>query len=223
MPTQTDMPLLTETLTFWNHLTQPQQNYFLSHTSTVSYPKGSSIQTELTCAGLLLVKSGVLRVYMLSAEGREITLYRIGSGEVCVLSASCALKTITFDVVIEAVKDCEMIQVDSVCFSELMQQNVYLEAFSYRLATERFSDVMWTMQQILFMSFDKRLAVFLLDEAAKTGTDRLKMTHEEIAKYMGSAREVVSRMLKYFTTEGLVTLSRGEIRLTDRKKLRELI
>ena len=104
-----------------------------------------------------------------------------------------------------------------------MSENVYLENFTYRLTTERFSDVMWAMQQILFMSFDKRLAIFLIDEAVKTGSDEIKMTHEQIARLMGSAREVVSRMLKYFSLEGLVELSRGGVKILDRSKLRELL
>ncbi len=78
---------------------------------------------------------------------------------------------------------------------------------------------MWAMQQILFMSFDKRLAIFLIDELAKTGGDTVRLTHEQIAKYMGSAREVVTRMLKYFANEGIVTLSRGAVTVTDREKL----
>ena len=79
------------------------------------------------------------------------------------------------------------------------------------------------MQQILFMSMDKRLAIFLLDEVSKTGEDSVKLTHEQIAKYMGSAREVVSRMLKYFSSEGLVSVSRGEgIRILDKKRLRAI-
>lgn len=91
------------------------------------------------------------------------------------------------------------------------------------MATTRFSDVMWAMQQILFMGVDKRLAIFLWDETAKTGSNSIKMTHEQIARYMGSAREVVSRMLKYFAGEGIVALSRGEIRVMDKEKLSKLI
>ena len=73
------------------------------------------------------------------------------------------------------------------------------------------------------MSFDRRLAIFLLDETAKTGTDNLSLTHEQIAKYVGSAREVVSRMLKYFAKEGMVELSRGSIKIVDRQKLKKLL
>jgi CRP/FNR family transcriptional regulator len=105
-------------------------------------------------------------------------------------------------------------------FQKLMSSNVYVENFSYRSTIDRFSDVMWTMEQILFMSFDQRLSVFLLDESVKTQSDTIKLTHAQIAKYMGSAREVVSRMLKRFEADGLVQLTRGGIVLLDKKRLR---
>ena len=139
------------------------------------------------------------------------------------MTASCILSSIHFDVHVDAEKDSEVLVINAPTFSKLCKENVYIENFSLRLATERFSDVMWAMEQILFMSFDRRLAIFLLDETGKTGTDTLTLTHEQIAKYMGSAREVVSRMLKYFAKEGMVEISRGCIRILDRKKLKELI
>lgn len=219
-----EIQLLEKHLTFWDKLTDKQKETFIDHTSVTCYKKDGIIHTaDLDCVGLLLPKSGSLRVYILSEEGKEITLYRILPRNVCILSAACVLQTITFDVSIEAITDCELLQVDSSTFSVLMQENIYVEAYAYKVATERFSDAMWAMQQILFLSFDKRLAIFLLDETAKTGSHNLKITHEEIAKYTGSAREVVSRMLKYFSSEGLVRLSRGEILITDRKKLLSLI
>lgn len=217
-----DLQILENTLDFWGKLTASQRNDFLSRASCAFYPKGTHMNTALKCVGLLICKQGTLRVSMLSEEGREITLYCIETGDVCILSASCALKAITFDVSIEAITDCELLRIDSSTFSSLMKENIYAEAYAYRLTTERFSDVMWAMQQLLFLSFDKRLAAFLLDETVKTETDCLKMTHEEIAKLLGSAREVVSRMLKYFSTEGLVKLGRGEILILNRKGLKKL-
>jgi len=103
------------------------------------------------------------------------------------------------------------------------EENIYVQNFVYRNTVDRFSDVMWAMEQILFMSLDKRLAIFLLDESAKTGSDSVKMTQEQIARYIGSAREVVSRMLKSFQADGLVELSRGAIRLTDKARLKKLV
>ena len=133
------------------------------------------------------------------------------------------LSSIHFDVHVDAEKESEVLVINAPAFSKLCKKNVYIENFSLRLATERFSDVMWAMEQILFMSFDRRLAIFLLDESAKNGTDSLTLTHEQIAKYMGSAREVVSRMLKYFVKERIVEVSRGCIRILDKKKLKSLV
>ena len=138
------------------------------------------------------------------------------------MSASCVLKSITFDVYIDAVEASEVIQVSSASISSVMKQNIYAECFAYKMATERFSDVMWAMQQILFMSFDRRLAIFLLDEAAALHSQEIKMTHEQIARLMGSAREVVTRMLKYFSSEGYVELSRGTVKILDKNKLKNL-
>jgi CRP/FNR family transcriptional regulator len=102
-------------------------------------------------------------------------------------------------------------------------ENVYVENFSLKETAGRFSDVMWTVEQILFMSFDKRLAWFLLDEASRTKSDEIPLTHDQIARYIGSAREVVSRMLRYFVGEGLVEQYRGGIKIVDKKRLREMI
>lgn len=207
---------------FWKHLTNNEQTLLLQNLSLVSYPKGTMIHNgNQDCIGVLLVKKGTVRVYMLSEEGREITLYRLSKGDICILSASCILDSITFDVHISAETDCETLQISTPVFSQLSAQNVYVENFSYQLTADRFSDVMWTMQQILFMSFDKRLAVFLDEELRKTDDDTVRLTHEQVAKYMGSAREVVSRMLKYFANEGIVELSRGGIRIIDVKKLHQ--
>ena len=215
--------LFSDTLPFWNKLSEEQKVLLKNHTSYVSYNKGQNIHgTTGNCTGAVYVKSGVLRTYMLSDEGKEITLYRLYPGDICMLSASCVLQTITFDVFVDAEEKSDVYIISAGFFSQLMQENVYVENFALKTATERFSDVMWAMQQILFMSFDRRLAVFLLEENAKSGDDIIKLTQEQIAKYMGSAREVVSRMLKYFSSENLVEVSRGGVRLLDKARLRKI-
>ncbi len=107
-------------------------------------------------------------------------------------------------------------------FAAVSQRNPDIRIFALETAVSRFSDVMWVMQQILFMSMDKRLAIFLLDESSRTGSDTIVLTHGQIARYMGSAREVVSRMLKYFAGEGIAEISRGGVTILDKKRLREL-
>lgn len=211
-------------LTFWEHLSENEKFRILDNTYKVTYKRGDTIHSgENDCIGILLIKSGGLRTYMLSEDGREITLYRLIPGDICVLSSSCVLSNITFDVHIEADFDSDLLIINSEVYSELVSSNIYVENFTNKEAVARFSDVMWAMQQILFMSFDKRLASFLLDEIARNGSVDVNLTHDQIAKYVGSAREVVSRMLKYFAADGIVELQRGGIKILDKGKLRNLL
>lgn len=224
MPSIDIRSVLTDALPFWKDLTPDQQDYLVSSSSGKTFKKNQTIHSADTeCIGMLLVTSGSLRVYMLSEEGKDITLYRIHAGETCILSASCVLKSITFDVFIDAVEDCEVLQISAPSISAVMKQNIYVECYAYKMATERFSDVMWAMRQIFFMSFDKRLAIFLLDESSASHSDEIKMTHEQIARLMGDAREVVTRMLKYFSTEGYVELSRGTVKIINKNALKKLL
>jgi CRP/FNR family transcriptional regulator len=170
----------------------------------------------------LIVRTGELRAYIQGEDGREVTLYRLGPGEVCVLSASCVLNSIDFDVLISASMDSEVLRVGIGVFEGVMSHNVWVENFAYKSAMERFSDVMWAVEQILFMRFDKRLAVYLLDASRADAEGFVRSTHEEIALNVGSAREVVSRMLKHFETQGWVALSRGAVRVLDRTALKAL-
>ncbi|MDF3005211.1 MAG: putative transcriptional regulator [Oscillospiraceae bacterium] len=215
--------LFIKNLSFWEQLSDEEKHLLCDHTMPVKYAKGASVHGGGDdCIGILLVKSGQLRTYIMSEDGRDVTLYRLFESDVCILSASCVLEAITFDVFIDAEEDTDVLLINSVIFHQLADQNIYVKCFGYQLATTRFSDVMWAMQQVLFMSADKRLAIFLTDELAKSGGDEIKLTHEQIARYMGSAREVVSRMLKYFAQEGIVALSRGGLKVIDKARLRRL-
>ena len=151
-----------------------------------------------------------------------MTLYRLFGGEICILSASCVMDSVNFDLYIDAEEDTEAYCISAGVFRSLMQQNVEVRCFAYQMTSERFSDTMWTMQQILFMSADRRLAIFLADELAKTGGDDVRLTQDQMAKYMGSAREVVSRLLKYFAGEGIVKLYRGGVTVTDKDRLTKI-
>lgn len=216
-------PSVSGLLPFWEHLNAQEKALAENAASFRHFECGASIYNGgFDCMGLVYVLSGELRVYMMSEEGREITLYRLKEKDICLLTASCVLKTITFEVHVDADLDTDLMIMGANTFESLMRGNVYVEAFAYKVLAERFSQVMFIMQQMLFKRFDQRLAAFLLEETEKTGSGCLKITHEQIAKYMGSAREVVTRMLKYFTEEGLVSLSRGEVEVLDRRMLRRL-
>lgn len=219
-----DVVYLEKNLPYWKNLTDEEERLLINSFKKVKYNRGDHLHSAgKECLGHLVVKEGELRAYMLSEEGRDITLFRLPEGESCVLSASCILSNITFEVLIDAEQDAEIYLLNVGTFNKLTQENIYVENYMYKKAADRFSDVMWAMEQILFMSFDKRLAVFLYDEMVKTKSNKIKLTHEQIAKYIGSAREVVSRMLKSFETHGILKLSRGTIEIVDKNVLRGLI
>ncbi len=215
-------PVLKEKFPFWSELPEQDREYLSANTRALTYPKGTMIHDGAECSGVILVRTGCLRVYMTSESGKEVTLYRLYRGDMCMLSASCVIEAITFDVTIDAEENSECCVISAGAFSKVADKNPQLKIFSLETTVSRFSDVMWVLQQILFMSMDKRLAVFLLDEHARTGKNTIELTHEQIAKYIGSAREVVSRMLKYFSNEGIVSVSRKGITITDKEKLRKL-
>lgn len=207
---------------FWNEISEREKDFICNHSTDIVYKKGTTIHDSTECSGVIFVQSGCLRVYMMSDEGKDITLYRLYKGDMCMLSASCVLSSITFDVLIDAEEDSECYVINGPAFMKISNDNPKVKIFSLETAVSRFSDVMWVMQQILFMSMDKRLAIFLLDESSRTGSDFIALTHEQIAKYIGSAREVVSRMLKYFVNEGIVKSSRKGITIIDKQQLRAL-
>ena len=211
-----------EAFPFWEDITEAEREHICSNSLEKNYQKGTNIHDSSECSGVIFVRSGCLRVYMMSDNGKDITLYRLHSGDMCMLSASCVLKTITFDVFVDAEEDSCCYTISGPAFMKISDNNPKVRIFALETAVSRFSDVMWVMQQILFMSMDKRLAIFLLDESSRTNSDIIALTHEQIARYMGSAREVVSRMLKYFANEGFVEVSRKGVKLLDKKRLREL-
>lgn len=215
---------LAEYLPFFSKLSPQQQAHLTDSVEPLEAKAGTVVHNgSLDCLGLLIIRSGQLRVYALSGEGREITLYRLFDHDICLFSASCVMPDIQFEVIIEAEKDTSMWVIPSCLFKDLMEQSAAVANYANQLISSRFSDVMWLMEQIMWKSFDKRLAGFLLEESALEGSACLKMTHERIANHLGTAREVVTRMLRYFQSEGMVRLSRGEIAITDEAALRKLV
>lgn len=215
-------PVYRDIFPFWTEISKSDRDFICQNSYALTYPKGTNLHNGNECSGVIFVRSGSLRLSMMSEEGKDITLYRLHKGDMCMLSASCVLQTITFDVLVDAEENSECYVISGSAFAEVSARNPKIKIFALETAVSRFSDVMWVMQQILFMSMDKRLAIFLTDETARTKSDTVTLTHEQIARYMGSAREVVSRMLKYFANEGIVDVSRGGVKILDKKRLRQL-
>ena len=207
----------------WDKLTAAQQERILS-VSDFQKVKGGTVLHEGSpeCMGMLLVRSGQLRAYLLNEEGREVTICRFFEMDICLFSASCVMPNMQFDIFIEAEKDSELWVIPACLYQNLMDESIAVANYSHNLITNHFSELMWLMEQIMWKSFDKRLAEFLLEESVLEGTTCLKITHEKIANHMGTAREVVTRMLRYFQNEGMVKLTRGTVEITDTKKLEEL-
>ncbi len=214
---------LSEYLRVWDDLTPAQQRKLSESATPRHVQKGTVLHNgSLDCTGLFLLESGQLRAYILSEGGREITIYRLFDGDLCLFSASCMMRSIQFEITIEAEKDTQLLIIPPDIYKSVMEESAKLSNFTNEIMASRFSEVMWLMENILWTSLDKRLAEFLLAEAVIEGTDCLKITHEAIGNHMGNPREVVTRMLRYFQSEGMVTLSRGTVELTDKKKLQAL-
>lgn len=215
---------LEEIFPFWNDLLPEEKEIVKENVRVEAYEKGAVInRTTEECKGLMAVQTGQLRTYILSEEGREVTLFRVQEEEICVLSASCLMDAIIFDVLIEAMEPTEVIMIPSSVLHQIKEKNPYIELYLYKTATEKFSDVMWTMQQILFLRIDQRVATFLWDEMQRQKSMTINITHDEIARYIGSAREVVTKVLKYLAQEKAVELKRGKIEIVNKEKLKSFL
>lgn len=219
-----DIAFLEDTLNFWKKLNRAQKNFLQQAIVKKQFAAGEAMHsTSDNCSGLFLIKKGQIRAFIISESGREITLYHLFERDVCIFSASCVMKNISFDVSIEVEKDTEAYLIPTAAFRKLSEESIPVQIFTNQIMASRFSDVMWIMEQALFTSFDKRLANFLLEQSNIQDSETLAITHEKIANHLGTAREVVTRMLKYFQTEGMVSLNRGTIEILDQNKLNRIL
>lgn len=211
-------------LSVFEKLTKSQQDTLTKSAFVRKFTKGEFLHNgSQDCTGLILVLSGQLRAFTISNDGREITMYRLFERDICLFSASCIMNSIQFDITITAEKETEVLVIPSEVYKNIMDVSAPLANYTNEVMASRFSDVIWLIDQVMWKSFDKRLADFLLNEATIEGTNILKITHETIGNHLGSPREVVTRMLKYFVNEGLISLSRGIIIITDKKGLEKII
>lgn len=207
----------------WDKLTPSQQQRIADSVVPRTLGKDAVLHNgSVDCAGLVLIKSGQLRAYILSEDGREITLYRLFDQDICLFSASCVIRSVQFEIMISAERESDVLIIPPYIFKQIMEESAPLANYTNELMATRFSEVMWLIEQIMWKSIDKRLADFLLNESILENTTTLKITHEMIANHLGTAREVVTRMLRYFQNEGYVKLSRGTVEITDIETLQDL-
>lgn len=207
----------------WDKFSSSEQQKLSASALLRTARKGTLIHGgSADCTGLLLVKSGQLRAYILSEEGREITIYRLFEGDICLFSASCIMRSIQFDISVSAEKDSEIIIIPPEVYTGIMETSAAAANYTNEIMATRFSEVVWLIEQIMWKSMDKRIASFLLSEAAIEETLKLRITHETIANHLGTHREVVTRILRYLQDEGTVQLSRGTVEITDEKALSDI-
>ena len=214
---------LSEYLPFWSKLTPQQQEQVRDVAQLHTVKKGTRIHdSSEECLGLVILHTGQLRAYILSEDGREITIGRLFDYDVSLLSASCVMPDMQFNIMIEAEKDTQFWSISACLFKNLMDESLAVSNYARSLIGSNLSELMWLMEQIMWKSFDKRLAGFLLEESRIEENAELKITHEKIAAHLGTAREVVTRMLRWFQSEGMVKLTRGTVELLDPKGLEKL-
>lgn len=207
----------------WNKLTFAQKERIKDGSVKRTIKKGTVVRSEHTdCLGLLLIEQGQLRAYILSDEGREVTLYRLFNWDICLFSASCMINSLQFEITIEAEKDTALWIIPASIYQSVLQESAPLSNFTNEIMASRLSEVIQLMEQVMWKRVDKRLAAFLLEESALEESHTLKLTHETIANHLGTAREVVTRILHDFQNEGMVKLTRGTVELTDIQKLKQL-
>lgn len=208
----------------WDQLQPYQQRLLLNSLTFQTVKKGTILRGGNTdCSGLVLIRSGQLRAFVYSEEGREITIYRLFDGDLCLFCAPCVIRSIQFDVTIQAEKDTEFWKIPSDVYQRLMTQSTAVSNYTNELMASRFTEVMSRMEQFMWKSMDKRVAAFLLQEASIEGTCKLRITHENIADHLGSHREVITRTLRDFQGAGMVKLSRGLVTILEKEKLEVLL
>ncbi len=207
---------------FWDKLSDEQKSYLSERIRIKTFKSGERIHDASDCLGFLVVVSGRLRAYAISEEGKELTLYRLLEYDACLFSASCAINSLNFDVMVYAETDAEAVYIPSDVYKRLLNESLVVANYTNELMASRLSDIMQVMDQIVNKRMDSRIADFLLEESVLEESATLKLTHSQIANHLGSAREVASRILKLFESDGAIELGRGEIRILDADALKKI-
>lgn len=216
-----NIDVLKSSFRIWNDLSDKDKEELINNGKDLSYKKGDVIHKgSITCLGLIIIKSGALRAYITSPNGKQITIYKLFNNDICLLSASCIMKDINFDIYLECEEDTEILLIPTDKYKLMLEKSPIISNYINSILTSRFSDAMWVLEQVTFHSLDKRLATYLLEQ--DNNDDVINTTHEKIANDLGSAREVISRMLKYFENENIICLSRNKIKILDYDKLYEI-
>jgi len=184
--------------------------------SLMHLPEGTVIFDEnQACQGFPLLLSGNIRVIKAAPNGRELQLYRVTPGESCILTSSCLLGHAHYHARGIAEQDTEMVLLPATAFHNLVSKYETFRSYVFHLFSERLTDLMQLVSAVAFQKLDQRLANILINKPSP-----ICLTHQALADELGSAREIVSRLLKGFSGQGWVKLGREQIEITDADALR---
>lgn len=212
--------LLRNAFPFWESLTEQQKTELCRNTLKSHCEKKTQLHFGGgECAGVQIIGSGRVRVFITSPGGGDITLFRLIGGDVSILSAACMLNGMDIELDMEMETDCTIYTIPKKVYRRLYDESAVVKDYTLEMISEKFSDIMWLLNQFLFSNVASRIAGALLEHRALEGGDELSLTHETIAKDAGTAREVVTRILKQFQSDGLVKLGRGKVIIVDPERL----
>lgn len=212
--------LLRNAFPFWESLTEQQKTELCRNTLKSHCEKKTQLHFGGgECAGVQIIGSGRVRVFITSPGGGDITLFRLIGGDVSILSAACMLNGMDIELDMEMETDCTIYTTPKKVYRRLYDESAVVKDYTMEMISEKFSDIMWLLNQFLFSNVASRIAGALLEHRALEGGDELSLTHETIAKDAGTAREVVTRILKQFQSDGLVKLGRGKVIIVDPERL----
>lgn len=211
-------------LPFWNYLDNSEKDMLHNNAYIRSFDKDSYILHSRSGEdiGLMLLVEGRIRAFLLSPDGREITLFSLHNQSVCIFSALSLFNQITFQVFLTSDCRSKVLVINMSITEQLMRNNLYFRCYAYELIAERFNLVMDSMQWILFCNLEQRLAIFLVDEYDRNGKTHIHVTHDYIARHIGTSRERVTKTLKKLNDKNLLIKSKGCIELTNIDSLRSM-
>lgn len=214
---------IVEQLPFWDHLSSDERALVSERSFIRTFSANQLISnTDNSCTGIVFIVRGGIRTGLISDEGKEITLFRVGSGECCVTTASCVIKQISFDTLVTTTEESTLLIAPASLCEHLTANNIYVKAFMLEAEAERYSQVVHVLQQMLFKRLDQRVASYLIERAQACGSPELKITQDELARDINSAREAVTRVLHRLAADGLVEVKRGRILILNENGLRQL-
>lgn len=212
------------TLPFWENLTDTEQTLLRDNAYIRFFDRNTPVLHSEASEdiGFMMIVDGRIRAFLQSLDGREITLFTLGSQDVCVFSALSLFKQISFQVFLTADRLSKVLVINMSIVERLMKSNIYFRCFSYELIAERFSSVIDSVKWILFHGLEQRLAAFLVAEHDRHGEVHIRLTHDYIARHIGTSRERVTKTLKKLCDKELISKAKRCIEITEIEKLREI-